>query len=175
MFKSIGSNLMPFSVRIAGSNDIVEMSNVLNDIIIDGGSTLQDGIFTAMEFEKYFFKNRFAICSHVAVQEDAIIGFQFLEWSDPNWSGIDKLPSNWGLISTYTSKTARRLGAGKKLFGATKSYASKIKMRSINATISSFNKEAVKFYDSLGFYEYAQYENQNGQNCISKRFDLCVE
>ena len=166
---------MPFSVRIAGSNDIIEMSNVLNDIIIDGGSTLQDRIFTAMEFEKYFFKNRFAICSHVAVQEDAIIGFQFLEWSDPNWSGIDKLPSNWGLIATYISENSRRLGAGKKLFGATKSYASKIKMCSINATISSFNKEAIKFYDSLGFYEYAQYENQNGQNCISKRFDLCVE
>ena len=166
---------MPFSVRIAGSNDIIEMSNVLNDIIIDGGSTLQDRIFTAMEFEKYFFKNRFAICSHVAVQEDAIIGFQFLEWSDPNWSGIDNLPSNWGLIATYISKTSRRLGAGKKLFGATKSYASKIKMCSINAAISSSNKGAIKFYDSLGFCEYAQYENQDGQNCISKRFDLCDE
>jgi GNAT superfamily N-acetyltransferase len=166
---------MPFSVRIAGFNDIIEMSNLLNDIIIEGGSTLQNRIFTAMEFEKYFFKNQFAICIHVAVQGDSIIGFQFLEWSDPNWSGIDKLPSNWGLIATYISKTARRLGAGKKLFGATKSYASKIKMCSINATISSFNKEAIKFYDSLGFYEYAQYENQNGQNCISKRFDLCVE
>ena len=163
---------MPFSVRIAGSNDIIEMSNVLNDIIIEGESTLQNCIFTAMEFEKYFFKNQFAICSHVAVQGDSIIGFQFLEWSDPNWSGIDKLPSNWGLIATYISKSARRLGAGKKLFGATKSYASKIEMCSINATISSFNKGAIKFYDSLGFYEYAQYENQNGQNCISKRFDF---
>ena len=164
---------MPFSVRIAGSNDIIEMSNVLNDIIIEDGSTLHNRIFTATEFEKYFFKNRFAICSHVAAQGDAIIGFQFLEWSDPNWSGIDKLPSNWGLIATYISKTSRRLGAGKKLFGATKSYASKIKMCSINATISSFNKGAITFYDSLGFYEYAQYENQSGQNCISKRFDLC--
>ena len=164
---------MPFSVRIAGSNDIIEMSNLVNDIIIEGGSTLHTRIFTAMEFEMYFFKNRFAICSHVAVQNDAIIGFQFLEWSDPNWSGIDKLPSNWGLIATYISKTARRLGVGKKLFGATKSYASKIKMCSINATISSFNKGAITFYDSLGFYEYAQYENQAGQNCILKRFDLC--
>ena len=164
---------MPFSLRIAGSNDIIEMSNVLNDIIIEGGSTLHNRIFTATEFEKYFFKNRFAICSHVAAQGDAIIGFQFLEWSDPNWSGIDKLPSNWGLIATYISKTARRRGAGKKLFGATKSYASKIKMYSINATMSSLNKGAITFYDSLGFYEYAQYENQSGQNCISKRFDLC--
>ena len=164
---------MPFSVRIAGSNDIIEMSNVLNDIIIEGGSTLHNRIFTAMEFEKYFFKNQFAICSHVAVQGDAIIGFQFLEWSDPNWSGIDKLPSNWGLIATYISKTARRRGAGKKLFGATKSYASKIKMYSIIATISALNKGAITFYDSLGFYEYAQYENQAGQNCILKRFDLC--
>ena len=166
---------MPFSVRIAGSNDIIEMSNVLNDIIIEGGSTLHSHIFSAVEFEKYFFKNRFAICSHVAVQGDSIIGFQFLEWSDPNWSGIDKLPSNWGLIATYISKTARRLGAGKKLFGATKSYASKIKMCSINATISSLNKGAIKFYDSLGFYEYAQYENQGGQYRISKRFDMCDE
>ena len=104
---------MPFSVRIAGSNDIIEMSNVLNDIIIEGGSTLQDRIFTAMEFEKYFFKNRFAICSHVAVQDDAIIGFQFLEWSDPNWSGIDKLPSNWGLIATYIAKRLEDLVLGK--------------------------------------------------------------
>ena len=47
---------MPFSVRIAGFNDIIEMSNLLNDIIIEGGSTLQNRIFTAMEFEKYFFK-----------------------------------------------------------------------------------------------------------------------
>ena len=164
---------MPFSVRIAGSDDIIEMSNVLNDIIIEGGSTLHSHIFSAVEFEKYFFKNRFAICSHVAVQGNAIIGFQFLEWSDPNWSGIDKLPSNWGLIATYVSKTARRLGAGKKLFGATKSYANKIKMCSINATISSCNKGAITFYDSLGFYEYAQYENQGGQYCISKRFDMC--
>ena len=163
---------MPFSVRIAGFNDIIEMSNLLNDIIIEGGSTLQNRIFTAMEFEKYFFKNRFAICSHVAVQGDSIIGFQFLEWSDPNWSGIDKLPSNWGLIATYIRKNARRIGAGKKLFGATASYASKTKMCSINATISSCNKGAIKFYDSLGFHKYAQYENHKGQNCISKKFDL---
>ena len=158
---------MPFSVRIAGFNDMIEMSNLLNDIIIEGGSTLQNRIFTAMEFEKYFFKNRFAICSHVAVQGESIIGFQFLEWSDPNWSGIDKLPPNWGLIATYISKTYRRLGAGKKLFGATKSYASKIKMCSINAIIRAINKEAIKFYNSIDFYEYAQYENQNGPNCIS--------
>ena len=172
MFKSIGTNLMPFSVRVADPDDSIEMSNILNDIIIHGRSTLQKRIFTPMEFEKYYFKNQFAICSHVAIQGDSIIGFQFLEWSDPNWSGIDKLPSNWGLIATYINKTARRLGAGKKLFGATKSYASKRKMCSINATINSCNKGAIKFYESLGFYKYAQYENHNRQNCISKRYDL---
>ena len=165
---------MPFSVRLAGSNDVIEMSSVLNDIIIEGRSTLQNRIFTPLEFEKYYLKNQFAICSHVAVQGESIIGFQFLEWSDPNWSGIDKLPSNWGLIATYINKASRRLGAGKKLFGATKAYANKTKMCTINATMSSFNNGAIKFYDSLGFYKYAQYENYTGQNCISKRFDLCV-
>ena len=70
----------------------------------------------AMEFEKYFFKNRFAICSHVAVQGDAIIGFQFLEWSDPNWSGIDKLPSNWGLIATYIKQNCSKTWCWEKTF-----------------------------------------------------------
>ena len=163
---------MIFSVRKAEYGDIKEMSNILNGIINEG-LTLQNSTTSPVDFKRNYFTNPFTLCNHVATQGTKIIGFQFLEWSDPNWSGIDKLPSNWGLIATYISKTARRLGAGKKLFGATKSYASKIKMCSINATISSFNKGAITFYDSLGFYEYAQYKNQAGQNCILKRFDLC--
>ena len=163
---------MPFSVRIAGSNDIIEMSNVLNDIIIEGGSTLQNRIFTAMEFEKYFFKNRFAICSHVAVQGDSIIGFQFLEWSDPNWSGVDKLPSDWGLIATYVSKNVRGLGVGKQLFEATRLASNDKGMCSICATMNSTNKGAIGYYESLGFCEYFTFENEYKQTCISKRFDL---
>ena len=37
---------MPFSVRIAGSNDIIEMSNLLNDITIEGGSMYGDFILS---------------------------------------------------------------------------------------------------------------------------------
>lgn len=165
---------MPFSVRIAGFNDIIEMSNLLNDIIIEGGSTLQNRIFTAMEFEKYFFKNRFAICSHVAVQGDSIIGFQFLEWSDPNWSGVDKLPSDWGLIATYVSKNVRGLGVGKQLFEATRLTSNDKGMCSISATMNSTNKGAIGYYESLGFCEYFTFENEYKQTCISKRFDLRI-
>tara|TARA_Y100000589_G_scaffold178345_1_gene168909 strand:- start:409 stop:666 length:258 start_codon:yes stop_codon:yes gene_type:complete len=85
---------MLFSVRVGGFNDIIEMSHVLNAIIMERRSTPQKRIFKLMEFGKYYFKNQFAICTHVANQGEPIIGFQFLVWSDPNWFGIDNRPSN---------------------------------------------------------------------------------
>tara|TARA_B100001057_G_scaffold358915_1_gene361083 strand:+ start:1175 stop:1318 length:144 start_codon:yes stop_codon:yes gene_type:complete len=47
-------------------------------------------------------------------------------------------------------------------------------MISIIATVGIFNKVAIKFYDSLGFYEYAQFKNDGNQYCVAKRFDLPV-
>ena len=165
---------MIFSVRKAEYGDIKKMSNILNEIINEGGLTLQNSITTPVDFERNFFANPFTLCNHVATQGTKIIGFQFLEWSDPNWAGVDKLPSDWGLISTYIKKNARRLSAGKQLFHATKLYASKTNMISIIATVGIFNKVAIKFYDSLGFYEYEQFKNDGNQYCVAKRFDLPV-
>ena len=96
---------MSISVRSVRSDDIIGVSNILNEIIVEGGKTLHNNVMTPLEFEKYYLKSQFSICCHVAIQAQSIIGFQLLEWSDPNWSGVDKLPSNWGLISTYIKKT----------------------------------------------------------------------
>jgi len=95
---------MIFSVRKAEYGDIKKMSNILNEIINEGGLTLQNSITTPVDFKRDYFTNPFSLCNHVATQGTKIIGFQFLEWSDPNWSGVDKLPSDWGLIATYVSK-----------------------------------------------------------------------
>lgn len=165
---------MSISVRSVRSDDIIGVSNILNEIIVEGGKTLHNNIMTPLEFEKYYLKSQFSICCHVAIQAQSIIGFQLLEWSDPNWSGVDKLPSNWGLISTYIKKNARRLSAGRQLFHATKLSANKTKMLSIIATVGLFNKGAIEFYESLGFYEYEQFKNDSNQYCVSKRFDLPV-
>ena len=165
---------MLFSVRSVRSDDVIGISNILNEIIIEGGKTLHNNTMKPLEFEKYYLKSQFTVCGHVAIQEKSIIGFQLLEWSDPNWSGVDKLPSNWGLISTYIKKNARRLSAGKQLFHATKLYVSKTKMFSIIATVGLFNKGANEFHESLGFYEYGHFENDTTQYCVSRRFDLPI-
>ena len=162
---------MIFSVRKAEYGDIKEMSNILNEIINEGGLTLQNSITTPVEFKRNYFTNPLSLCNHVATQGTKIIGFQFLEWSDPNWSGIDKLPSDWGLIATYVSKNVRGLGVGKQLFEATRLASNDKGMRSISATMNSTNKGAIGYYESLGFCEYFTFENEYKQSCISKRFD----
>ena len=162
---------MIFSVRKAEYCDIKEMSNILNGIIYESCLTLQNSITTPVEFKRNYFTNPLSLCNHVATQGTKIIGFQFLEWSDPNWSGIDKLPSDWGLIATYVSKNVRGLGVGKQLFAATRLASNEKGMRSISATMNSTNKGAIGYYESLGFCEYFTFENEYKQTCISKRFD----
>lgn len=165
---------MIFSVRKAEYGDIKKMSNILNEIINEGGLTLQNSITTPVDFKRDYFTNPFSLCNHVATQGTKIIGFQFLEWSDPNWSGIDKLPSDWGLIATYVSKNERGLGVGKQLFEATRLASNNKGMCSISATMNSTNKGAIGYYESLGFCEYFTFENEYKQTCISKRFDLRI-
>lgn len=165
---------MIFSVRKAEYGDIKKMSNILNEIINEGGLTLQNSITTPVDFKRDYFTNPFSLCNHVATQGTKIIGFQFLEWSDPNWSGVDKLPSDWGLIATYVSKNVRGLGVGKQLFEATRLTSNDKGMCSISATMNSTNKGAIGYYESLGFYEYFTFEDEYKQTCISKRFDLRI-
>ena len=162
---------MIFSVRKAEYGDIKEMSNILNGIINEGGLTLQNSTTTPVDFKRDYFTNPFSLCNHVATQGTKIIGFQFLEWSDPNWSGIDKLPSDWGLIATYVSKNVRGLGVGKQLFEATRLASNDKGMLSISVTMNSTNKGAIGYYESLGFSKYFTFENEYKQTCISKRFD----
>ena len=163
---------MIFSVRKAEYGDIKKMSNILNEIINEGGLTLQNSITTPVDFKRDYFTNPFSLCNHVATQGTKIIGFQFLEWSDPNWSGVDKLHSDWGLIATYVSKNVRGLGVGKQIFEATRLASNDKGMCSISATMNSTNKGAIGYYESLGFCEYLTFENEYKQTCISKRFDL---
>ena len=165
---------MIFSVRKAEYGDIKKMSNILNEIINEGGLTLQNSITTPVDFKRDYFTNPFSLCNHVATQGTKIIGFQFLEWSDPNWPGVDKLPSDWGLIATYVSKNVRGLGVGKQLFEATRLTSNDTGMCSISATMNSMNKGAIGYYESLGFCEYFTFENEYKQTCISKRFDLRI-
>ena len=165
---------MIFSVRKAEYGDIKKMSNILNEIINEGGLTLQNSITTPVDFKRDYFTNPFSLCNHVATQGTKIIGFQFLEWSDPILSGVDKLPSDWGLIATYVSKNVRGLGVGKQLFEATRLTSNDKGMCSISATMNSTNKGAIGYYESLGFCEYFTFENEYKQTCISKRFDLRI-
>ena len=59
---------MIFSVRKAEYGDIKKMSNILNEIINEGGLTLQNSITTPVDFKRDYFTNTFRICNHVATQ-----------------------------------------------------------------------------------------------------------
>ena len=89
----------------------------------------------------------------VSLQKMAI-KFQSLEWSDPDWIGDDKIPASWAIISSFVDINKHRRGIGKALFQQTTKYAQEAQVEYIEATIRADNENGLRYYSSLGFYEY---------------------
>ena len=53
------------------------------------------------------------------MEETRLLGFQALEWCDPDWPGDDALPADWAVIATYVDPQARQRGVGRALFAET--------------------------------------------------------
>ena len=138
------------------------MASVLNEIIAVGGTTAHSQPFDPAGIVDAFISPKHAISCFVALDGPRIVGFQALEWSDPDWPGEDRLPADWAIISTYVAAGARKLGAGRALFSRTRAAATQAGVRFIDATIRAENTGAQAFYDSLGF---ADYTNRDGAVC----------
>lgn len=130
------------------------MVNLLNVLIAAGGTTAYREPFTAKRIEVQFLSSPFAICCHCAEMAGAVIGFQALEWADPDWPGPDRLPADWAIISTYVGSARQRGGIGRALFEATRASARSAGVTQIDATIRRQNVGGLAYYSSLGFEDY---------------------
>ena len=69
---------MIFSVRKAEYGDIKEMSNILNEIINEGGLTRQNSITTPADFKGTILQIHLAFAITLLPKEQKLLAFNFL-------------------------------------------------------------------------------------------------
>ncbi|BBD35574.1 GNAT family N-acetyltransferase [Aminobacter sp. Y103A] len=105
---------MPVHVRAALPQDASAMARILNEIIDIGGTTAHREKFDDQRIIDYFISPKLGISCFVALEGEQVLGFQSLDWSDPDWPG-DRLPPDWGVIATFVDPHAHKRGAGRRV------------------------------------------------------------
>lgn len=142
------------------------MAEVINPIIAQGGTTAHRQPFDEQRMIDHYIAPPYGI--HCAVADDQkLVGFQALEWCDPDWPGQDRLPADWAVIATFVALGRQGQGIGRRLFEATLAAARAAGVRTIDATIRRENVAGLTFYSRLGFVDY-----RTGDATIGKRMDL---
>lgn len=158
---------MSLEIRPATPQDAGAMAKLINEIIAIGGTTAHAEPFDEAGIIDTFIAPRLAISCFVAVNGSQIVGFQSLEWADPEWPGADPLPADWAVIATYVDPHAHKTGIGRSLFAETAKAAKAAGAVFIDATIRRENKGGQAYYHAMGFRDYRE-----GTATISKRYSL---
>lgn len=141
-------------VRPATRADAPAMAELLNAIIARGGTTAHRTPFDAERMVLHYIEPERAVSCVVAERDGKILGFQALEWSDPDWTGPNPLPADWAFIATFVAIEAQGQGIGSRLFAATRAAARQAGVRGIDATIRRENAGGLGYYGRMGFQDY---------------------
>ncbi len=147
---------MSLEIRPATPQDAGAMAKLINEIIAIGGTTAHAEPFDEAGIIDTFIAPRLAIRCFVAVNGSEIVGFQSLEWADPEWPGEDPLPADWAVIATYVDPHAQKMGIGRSLFAETVKSAKAAGAVFVDATIRRENKGGQAFYEAIGFRDYRE-------------------
>ncbi|MEY3004093.1 MAG: hypothetical protein RLZZ491_1269 [Pseudomonadota bacterium] len=155
-------------IRRAAPLDTRDMADLLNQIIVVGGTTARTQTVCADEFLP-LLAARASAC-HVAEVGAEIMGFQYIE---PHAA----LPPGVADISTFVRRGKTGQGIGSALFEATAQAARDLGYRWINATIRADNTGGLIYYQSRGFRDWRHLSDQrlaNGMRVdkVCKRYDL---
>lgn len=110
-------------IRPAKPPDARAMVDLLNAIIARGGTTAHREPFDVDRMIADYIAPARGIACHVAERNGGILGFQALEWTDPDWAGANPLPADWALVATFVAIGAQGGGVGSRLFAATREAA----------------------------------------------------
>lgn len=156
-------------VRKAGRIDAREMAEILNEIILAGGTTALAAPVTLDDITSWMIRERSAW--HVGETERGrVLGFQ---WIEP----AEDLSPEAAEIATFARKGHTGLEIGSALFRATEATARDLGYKWIRANIRADNMGGLAYYQSRGFEDYGRIEGYRMRNgvvvdkCL-KRFDL---
>jgi L-amino acid N-acyltransferase YncA len=142
------------TVRRATEADAVAMAELLNAIIAKGGTTAHRTPFSTDRMIAHYVAPVLGIHCAVAESGGAVLGFQALDWPDPDWAGANPLPAGWATIATFVAIGAQGQGVGQLLFAATLAAARQAGVTAIDATIRRENAGGLAYYGGLGFTDY---------------------
>lgn len=147
---------MAIFTRQARREDAGDMCRLLNEIIALGGTTAHRQPFSEEQMIAQHIAHPLSVCCTLAIEGDSekIIGFQALEWSDPDWIGDDPLPADWAVISTFVAQGNQGKGVGGHLLAPTLKAAKVKGVTAINATIRRENTGGQRYYDKMGFVDF---------------------
>jgi GNAT superfamily N-acetyltransferase len=160
-----------FTIRAGVRGDAAALADLLNEIIIAGGTTAYQIPFTPEGFANAHIDGPAVLTCMVAHDEnDAPMGFQILLRDE-------RLPQAWGDIGTFARRGATTRGIGTALFAATCDAARQLGLIGINATIRADNSGGLAFYGKQGFRDHAvasavPLNDGTRVDRISKRYSL---
>ncbi len=145
------------NIRSATSQDAQSLCGVLNQIIEIGGTTAHVDTFDRVRLFHHYIAPLFAISCLMAAHPERhqqLMGFQALEWADPNWQGVGKLPRRRAIIASFVAADCQWRGIGTALFQATRLCAQNAGVCTIDATIRDDNPSGLRYHAKVGLIEY---------------------
>jgi len=136
------------SVRQGGEGDLRQTLDLLNEIIVIGGTTAITKPLSREDLAGWLMATPERAVWHIAEENDGtILGFQWIgPWGD--------LPPEACEIGTFVKAGRTGLGIGSQLFEATKAAAREIGYIWIDAEIRADNTGGLAYYQSRGFEDY---------------------
>ena len=158
------------TVRRAGALDAKAIADLLNEVILEGGTT---ALTTEVSGDDIALRMQNVPRNmwHIAEDEKGeLLGFQWIEQ-------LDSLPVEAASIATFARVGKTGLGIGTKLFEQTKAAAKALDYRWINADIRADNEGGLIYYQSRGFEDYGSKKAVTLSNGlivdkVLKRYDL---
>ena len=157
-------------IREVKEEDSFALCELLNEIIVIGGTTAFEHKLEKREFANYFVNGEELVHSIVAIDQSECLGFQCLSYHS-------ELPNGWLDIATFARARPKTVGVGTALFNCSLEYIRHTSFSYINATIRADNKSGLAYYTKMGFKNYTITENvplSDGTlvDRISKKYQL---
>ncbi|MCP5076336.1 MAG: GNAT family N-acetyltransferase [Rhodobacteraceae bacterium] len=136
-------------VRLVSADDIGELREILNRIILAGGTTALESPLSAREFAAHFVSGPDCIACFVATDHSGkVSGFQAL-------CKHKDLPPGFADIATFSKQKPRSPGTGTALFRKSVAFLREHGYREINALIRADNVPGLAYYAKMGFLDHS--------------------
>lgn len=161
---------MSITIRPVQTSDIVQMTELLNEIIAIGGTTAYLTARSEADIASWVARGGTKASWHVADENGVVLGFQ---WAEPH----DQLPVDAASVATFVRVGTVGKGVGTLLFGATIAKARALGFVWLNASIRSDNTSGLTYYTKMGFTDWkvepdAALSDGQVTGKHHKRFDL---